>query len=938
MSSRLAIRTYYSLLWGTIEPQRLMERLKGEKIERVAITDRDNLYGLHTLREAGQRSAIEVLVAAELTCKEGSILAFVASVEGYSVLTRLLSAKKREQGFNLFRALEAENKGLILASLSPTLLRRLEGRVESLYAGVSPTNFSTVRLGLPLLALDDATLLTQEELKAHRVLRAIGENTSVGLLKEEPPVNVLLPYRLYRKALASWPEALKNTELVAKQCSNLPLFTSLVFPDYPNSSAELSKRVLAGAEEIFGELNDAILSRLEWELQIIVEKGFAPYFLTLSDIVGKASRTCGRGSGAASLVAYALGITNVDPLEHNLYFERFLNRERQDPPDLDVDFAWDERDAILQQTMAMFNSDHCGRVANHNRFRLRSALRETLRVYGLSKLPSDHLGDEIKAIATFLQGFPHHLSLHCGGVVITPEPISNYAVVETSLEGYPLLEWDKRGCEAAKLVKIDLLGNRSLAVVRDTLQNLKAEGILIDELTWRPIDDEATIAALARGDTMGVFYIESPAMRQLQKKSQKGDFEHIVIHSSIIRPAANKFIREYIRRLKGGHWQPLHPLLEEILGETYGIMCYQEDLSKVAIALAGFSEADADALRKVITKKRGAHLDAFRTRFFTGCLERKVEPATIGAIWEMMLSFEGYSFCKAHSASYAMLSFQSAYLRVHHPAQFMAAVLSNKGGYYHAQAYISECRRMGLKLIGPDVNQSRLRYYGQDNRLIIGLMAIANLSHKGSLALIEERRRGENFSCLAEFSQRVSLAKDDLMALVNAGVFDSLAPTLSRSGQLKRLLTGGAPFREQGELFTARPSPVIMPALKHTTTRDELKRELVALTFLREKHPLSLFPPVKAVKAASLEHYKNRYVSVVGWPITQKTVYTSAHEVMSFISFEDESALYEVVIFPAVYKDYSYLISRQVPLLIYGKVTVDEGVLSLEALRFTRIS
>ena len=941
MASRLAIRTYYSLLWGTITPERLMERLSQEGVKRVAITDRDNLYGLHHLREVGKEYSVEVLVGAELTSSFGSLFAFVTSKEGFSNLTRLLSAKKMEKAFDLFASIEGYGAGLIFASLSPEVLKRVAGRVEYIYGGVSPTNFGAVptarSLFLPLLALDDASLLSKEEVGAHRVLRAIGEGTTLGLL-EEIKGEVLLPLERYREALSGWEEALANSEKVAHRCSGLTLFDSLAFPDYPDSHAELYKRAYAGAERRYGELSDAILGRLEYELEVITTKGFAPYFLVLSDIVALASRTCGRGSGAASLVAYSLEITNVDPLLHNLYFERFLNRERQDPPDLDVDFAWDERDGVLEATIALFERDHCARVANHNRFRRRSALRETLRVYGLTSLPEGNLGEEIISIATFLEGFPHHLSLHCGGVVVTPKPIADYAPVEYSAEGYPLLGWEKEGCEAAGLVKIDLLGNRSLAVVRDALANLEAEGEIIDERRWFPCEDEATQAMLARGDSMGVFYLESPAMRQLQIKSGKGDFEHIVIHSSIIRPAANRFIKEYVRRLKGGDWKPLHPHLEELLGETYGIMCYQEDLSKVAIALAAFNEAEGDALRKVITKQRGKRLGQFQELFYQGCLKNGISEEVIESVWEMMLSFEGYSFCKAHSASYALLSFQCAYLRRHYPAQFMAAVLSNGGGYYHTLAYISESRRMGLKTVGPDINLSRYRYWGRGKEVVVGLMAIANLSFKGAQALIEERSRGGEFLTLTDFTQRLSLPRDDLVALVNGGAFDALAPTMGRSLQIRALLThsrGGHSLGGQGELFA--PPPLPSTGKCHPTTRQELEREFETLGFLREGHPLALYRKVTPLKGANLKHCVGQKVAVVGWPITQKRVYTIRREVMSFTSFEDETALFEVILFPNVYTRYAHLIARNLPLLIEGRVVCDEGAISIEAFKFISI-
>jgi DNA polymerase-3 subunit alpha/error-prone DNA polymerase len=677
----------------------------------------------------------------------------------------------------------------------------------------------------------------------------------------------------------------------------------------------------------------------------------------MDDIVKMSPRTCGRGSGAASVVSYSLGITNVDPIAHHLYSERFLNPARPDPPDIDVDFAWDERDDLIKTVIERFGSDHCARVANHNMFRPRSALRETAKAYGfgdgeISRIEkqlfhfddssgvSDPLWKEIFDIAGKIEGLPRGLSMHCGGLVITPGVIGTYVPVEKSLEGYPLLSWEKDGTEAAGFVKIDLLGNRSLAVIRDTLANLEDQGIIIDHYTWRPIEDRATVEALARGDSMGVFYVESPAMRLLQKKTGAGDFDHLIIHSSIIRPAANTFINEYIRRLKGGAWKPLHPRLEKILDETYGILCYQEDVSKTAVALAGFDEATADTLRKVIAKKAAQKLSAYEKQFFEGCRKNEISDGIIQKIWAMMLSFDGYSFCKPHSASYAMVSFQSAYLRVHHPAEFTAAVLSNQGGYYKPGAYISECRRMGLVVEGPDINKSQWRYYGICNSVIVGLMAVKGLSRAGTEAILRTREQGGDFASLSDVLRRVSFGKDDVIALCPAGVFDSISRELSRTMQARALLKISAGVqRGQEELFAAEAAPgygaaVLAPVRQKAAVVNELWEEYVSLGFLRRYHPLVLWKEklgsLRRVKAADIGRFVGQSVCLVGWPVTQKEVWTKDGLTMSFLTFEDETALYETVIFPEVYERYNRLLFDQQPLLVYGRTIEEWGAVSLE--------
>jgi DNA polymerase-3 subunit alpha/error-prone DNA polymerase len=974
---RLGLCSAYSLLYGPRRPGELIDAAKALGTEAVCIADRDNLYGLPVFLEKAKEAGLRPIIGVCLTIEpDGALYCFVQSRQGYSRLCEILTVRNRDRkNYNPLALLRENAAGLILASADSPILEALAGRVKRLYGAITPGSIKAVsmsrRLGLPLAFLDTSLFLEKNDYQTHRVLRAIGLNKTVGSLRPEDTIaegsSVMQDGAALNRLLGSWPEALTGTAEIAAACQYADLFSGFIFPNYGtgnvSAAEELYNRVIQGAAARYGELGDCEINRIEYELAIIAQKGFAPYFLVMDDIVRMSPRTCGRGSGAASIVSYSLGITNVDPIRRQLYFERFLNPARIDPPDVDVDFAWDERDSLIRAVIERFGPDHCARVANHNTFRSRSALRETAKAHGfgdgeISRIEKrlfhfgdaseigDPLWETILALAKKIEGLPRGLSMHCGGLVITPEKIDRYAPVETSVEGYPLLSWEKEGAEAAGFVKIDLLGNRSLAVIRDALANLAEQGINIDRNAWRPAEDAATVAALSRGDSMGVFYIESPAMRQLQKKTGAGDFDHIVIHSSIIRPAANKFINEYVRRLKGGAWEPLHPRLARILDETYGILCYQEDVSKAAVALAGFNEADADALRKVIAKKAGAaKLAVYERQFFEGCRNNKIDEKTTQAVWAMMLSFDGYSFCKPHSASYAMVSFQSAWLRVHHPAPFMAAVLSNQGGYYRPHAYIAECRRMGLKIDGPDINASRWRYYGAKNTVVAGLMAVKGLSRSGAEAIITEREQGGAYQTLPEFASRVKLGRNDIIALCPAGVFDRIAQGVKRTMQARELLqaNAGTARRGQHDLFAAEQPPLYRatadvsaaaaPA-KHKTAASALWEEYAALGFLRNQHPLALWKDaaalVKRIKAKQIANYLNQYVCLIGWPVTQKEVWTKDGLAMSFLTFEDETALYETVIFPKVYEQYNKLLFDQLPLLVRGWAKDDHGAVSLE--------
>ncbi|MGA6927494.1 MAG: DNA polymerase III subunit alpha, partial [Desulfosarcina sp.] len=544
-----------------------------------------------------------------------------------------------------------------------------------------------------------------------------------------------------------------------------------------------------------------------------------------------------------------------------------------------VDFAWDERDAVIEDVLERF-AGHAAMVASHVLFQPRMALRETAKVFGMpeaeigriarrlpwfwrhGELEAGLLADlrrrpetrhldflqpwpQIMALAQCIVGVPRHLSVHPGGVILVPDAIDAYVPLETAPKGVPLIQWDKDGAEDAGLVKIDLLGNRSLGVIRDALAGVQANGIQLDESRWEPEDDPATQAAVARGRTMGCFYIESPAMRLLHQKAGRGDFEHLVIHSSIIRPAANVYIQEYLRRLHGGGWNPIHPLLADVLDETVGIMVYQEDVSRAAMALAGFSDADADGLRKIIAKKeRRRQLVDFHERFMAGASARGVPADKAAEVWQMMLSFSGYSFCKPHSASYARVSFQAAFLKTHHPAEFMAGVITNQGGFYSTFAYVSEARRMGLTIDPPDVNASAIGWTGKQKRLRVGLMAVGGVSRPTMHKIVTGRPAG-GFAGVPDFLNTVQPDEDEARALIHCGALDSLDTMRSRTRllwTLARRQTKRCQSRGQADLFASHPTGMIAAAPPCFPPEDgatRLRREFATLGFLCDRHPMT---------------------------------------------------------------------------------------------------
>ncbi len=982
----LTVHSHYSLLSGAAGVAALCHAARQMGYRRLALTDSDNLYGLWPFLAACRQEGLSPIVGAELTegaSQQRRAVCLVENDAGYRSLCRLITRRHRQEGFDLAMALVEENEGLVALTSDPGLLESWYAAGVTVAAAMPrhpltsahPLRRAALRLGVPLVATPDAFFISPAQWPLHRLLRAIRLRRPLSRLSpgDASPPDAFLPAPpSFAQRFAVCPAALAATHALAERLTfSAPRFGT-VMPPPPeaagsDTSGALRRAAYAGARRRYGaELSEAVVERLERELNIIGPMGFAAYFLVVRDIVRLSPRTCGRGSGAASLVAYCLEITNVCPLKHDLYFERFLNLGRRDPPDIDVDFAWDERDAVIH-TVLEGQREHAAMVASHIPFQPRSALRETARVFGLSeaeigrvtsRLPwfwraegpeaAGMLAElrrrpetadldfpppwpEILHLAQQLIGTPRHLAVHPGGVVITPAPIGDYVPVETAAKGVPVIQWEKDGAEAAGLVKIDLLGNRSLGVIRDALAQVRANGIALDETTWEPEEDDATREAISLGRTMGCFYIESPAMRLLLQKAAVGDFEHLVIHSSIIRPAANDYIREYLRRLHGGEWEPLHPLLQDVLAETFGIMVYQEDVSRAAIALAGYSHAEADELRKILSKKdRARRLEDHSARFAAGAEARGVPPATAAAVWRMILSFDGYSFCKPHSASYARVSFQAAYLKIHHGAEFMAAVIGNGGGFYGAAAYVSEARRMGLTLLGPDVNSSARSWSGRGQELRVGLTAVRGLSAACADRIVSGRER-EPFRDLWDFCVRALPDEGEARALVLCGALDSLAPGHNRA----ELLWAMTDWRrhQEGRSATLFDTAPPLPPLPPGGERQRLQRELAVLGFLCDRHPITLWVGATelagTVPAALLPQRVGQRVQVAGWLVSGKIVHTRKGEPMEFLTFEDQSGIYETTFFPAAYRRFCHLLDGERPYLLAGRVEADWDAITL---------
>ncbi|MBN2000701.1 DNA polymerase III subunit alpha [candidate division KSB1 bacterium] len=972
----------------------------------VSLTDTNGVYGLVWYIELATRYGLKPIIGAYLTAGQNFCVILAKNLSGYRFLCRIITKIHTDETFDFAQYLFKFRHDVIVLSSDLDLLHQFIRQSDrtDFYAELVPhSNREAVLLfarkhNIPVVASNAVYFLRPDEFRIHRLLRAIDLNTSFDRIAQEELVSSHSWFKSddeMQNSFPDCPEAIENSIKIARQCVfklnfNEFIFASVKGPNGESAQQILEQKVREGLYKRYGKVPQAAYKRMAYELEIINEKNFAPYFLVVADVVAQAPRTCGRGSAAASLVSYCLGITHVDPVKYNLFFERFLNKNRQDPPDIDVDFPWDERDDVLGYIFEKYGRENAAMISNHNSFKGRSAVREIAKVYGIpdSEISAitkkmsgywqpDNLWNltkthpiyknvelldpwpEIFSLAEKIRGFPRHLSVHCGGVVIAPGGLDQYVphqpakkvlkpagVISNGSSGLPfgkkkqlpihVVQWEKDQAEDMGLIKMDILGNRSLAVIRDALLAIKVNyGVEIDYAQWNPLYDADTQKLLARGQTIGVFYVESPAMRQLQKKTGKGDFEHLVIHSSIIRPAANRYINEYIRRLKGGSYRQLHPLMEDILRETFGIMVYQEDVSKVVIALAGFDPAEADDLRKVISKKHKQHqvLD-YRQKFFKGAQARGVSFDGCEKIWDMIMSFSGYSFCKPHSASFALVSFKSAWLRAHYPAEFMAAVISNRGGYYSTFAYISEARRMGLTVLPPDINESEIHFTGKDRKIRVGFSQLMGISQKSVDHLISVRKKQGVFRTFDHFLSAVTIDPSDVVIFIKSGCFDALEKQRTRPELLWRLKLkySKKTAQDTASLFD-ESCPVKVPRAQQYNRTTMLKHEVETLGFIFSQHPLSLYMEKlnfrDFIKAKDLSVYKGKHVKMAGWLITGKTVSTKNDELMEFISFEDTTAIYEATFFPKAYRKFVHMLSHSRPYRLEGTVDSHFGACSL---------
>lgn len=1034
----LSVATPWSFHHGASGVEDLAAAAAARGIGALGLADRGGLWGAVYFQQACAAAGVRPLLGLRLAVEGVEAQLLARDAAGWTALCRLTTRQHLEEipraapgvgrSARLLGWLREERArapgGFAVLARDAELLRGLRDSgcgAADLFVAARPGADAAADtalaedLGLPAAAAPPVAFLDRGDHARHRLLAAIGANENLSRLDEarDPEAEFgLAPKHAWLRdevsLAAAYAGAPRALAVAAELAESIGFTIPLGQKRMPRTN--LSERAFGALErQCHAGRAWRRLDGPEWEaagyaallareLDLIRRQDLADYFLIVAEIVAWARaqgiQNCGRGSAANSLVSYLLGCTHVDPLRHGLWFDRFLNEGRADFPDVDLDFAWDERDRVLDFVYRRHGRDRAAMIGTHVTFGVKGAVREIAKAMGVpaaeigpitralpwaydgsldlerirahpraARLPLDaEPWKTILSAAFAIRGFPRHLGVHAGGMVIAPGALTEHlplqlARKETEDGRVVITQWDMHPVEDAGLLKMDLLGNRGLAVIRDATAAVEQHhGLHADFGRVDAEQDLRTRELLARGDTMGCFYVESPAMRGLLTRLRCRDFSVLVAASSIIRPgiSSSGMMQAYVERHQqvargGGHddsWY-LDPRLRGMLGETYGVMAYQEDVLRVAQILAGMSAAEANALRKAMTHKRSQEsIAAFGACFVDGAAANGVAREVAAELWRQVESFSGYSFCKAHSASYAQVSYRSAWLRAHFPAEFMAAVLSNHGGYYATFAYLAEARRMGLRILLPCVVRGEAGFSGRGRTLRVGLAEIQGLGGATRARLLAARAEGGAFRSMEDFCARARPQPHELDALARAGALDALPDRLTRPERLRWSalaapeLAGRAAARG-ASLFAEEPVRRPPPAPEFPPQR-QLELEEQALGYLVSAHPLTLWKErieaAGATPASELPRLVGRRVRLAGWQVVQKPIRTSDGQPMMFLSFEDTTAIYETVMFPAAYKRLAPWTLTQGPYLLDGVVMDEQGAISVrvDGLRLLR--
>ncbi len=1029
----LNCKTYYSFKYGTFSTEALVEEGVNQGVAALALTNINNTADAWPFVKHCRKVGIKPVLGAEI--RNGDTLLYIllaANNSGFEWINTFISAHlKTNKPFPAPDAITAFFNNCVDGFvIYPPEAKPVHTLLRHEFIGIQPTEVNKLYNTSPqfrdkYIIRQPVTFQTAHHHYVHRLLRAMDHNVVESKL---PPLAVcgsheyFMPQQEILQAFQAYPHLITNTLRLIDACNIELDFHTHKNKQYFTISKEddsilLRKLAVDGLQQRYGR-NAAAAERLHKELKVIDELGFTAYFLITWDIIRYAKSRgfyhVGRGSGANSLVAYCLKITDVDPLELNLYFERFLNPERTSPPDFDIDFSWLERDEIMDYIVKRYGEKYVALMGAYVTFQQRAVVRELGKVFGLpaseidgvSRLPfvsvftfdawkklcarpaamddyhkgiawyqfNNHPVNYMAIIARlclkyrlsaeeaaalqqsplsrgivdeviwkilfyspFIHNFPSHISLHVGGMLISEKPIHAYTATFFPPKGIGTTQIDMHIAEDIGLDKLDVLSQRGLGHIKETIrlvQENQGVRIHIDEVEKFKKDPRVK-AQLQQGNTVGCFYIESPAMRQLISKLRCDNYPVLVVASSIIRPgvASSGMMREYISRyLAPDTTQYLHPAMEEILSETFGVMVFQEDVMKVGHFFGGLNMAAADSLRRAMSgKSRGAdHFALLRDQFFSNCAEKGYTQELTAEVWRQMESFAGYSFCKAHSASYAVESFQDLYLKTYYPIEFMVGVLNNFGGFYSTELYFIELRKAGGIPHLPCVNTSQ--YYASINGkdVYTGFVHLNGFEKSTAQIIIKERERNGAYLHLQDLVERTAIHPEQLNILISIGA-------LRFTGKTKKQLLWEANFLQKrhttpvvaNTLFKEKPVAFKLPDL-HDHPVDDMYDEMEIIGFpFRNPFELMQEQTFSRLPASELPQHLGKQVSMLLYFIDYKVVSTVNNSVMSFGSFLDEQMDWvDTIHFPPSFQQYP--LKGKGFYHIRGKVVEDFGFHSVE--------
>jgi DNA-directed DNA polymerase III PolC len=889
-------------------------------------------------------------------------------------------------------------------------------------------------LGVPLVATNNVHFLRPQEHLHHRVVNAIRTG---GLLTTVAPPEITTgeawfkPAAEMQKCFPDHPEWPQATLRIAERCNLEIELGKLIIPEFTVPEGEtpdsyLQKLSLEGALKRYHSLTQEVRSRLTHELEVIRKWSLAPYFLLVLDIVEEARRrgipAVARGSAASSIVTYCLGISCVCPLRWGLYFERFLNEQRGDCPDIDIDICGARRDELLDYVYEHWGAEHVAMIGSFITMHARLAVREVAKAFGVPPgevdrftkrlphrpvreilsairgLPECHdlpVNDEpwktILQVALRLDDAPRHLGIHPCGTVISARPLNRLTPLERATKGIVVTQYDMNAVEALGLIKMDLLGQRGFTTMSLALDNVekaktgsndntkiapdgttpcpKPREIDFDAI---PENDPATCNVIADGRTMGVFQIESPAMRGLLRTMKARTLEEVAQALALIRPGAAEYGSKelFLKRLrKQEEIKYAHPALKEILGDSQGVCIFQEQVMQISQALGSMSLAEADLVRRAPAKFSGrSDRDRLRGKFLKAAGMMGLTSQQREETWMMVEKFAGFGFCKAHAATYADISYRMAYLKTHHPAEFLAAMCSAGAGFYHVSAYVEEAKRWGIAVRLPSVNHSRMEYTaetGVDGKraLRVGLMQVKGLRVETIIAILRAREEGGVFQSLEDFLCRVPVERDEIESLIKCGALDEMSDEVCKMTRPEllwrwnllqatvkgtqpsgpRLRSGpGAVLPEKAEtLFAeANAQDAISVALAEMQTPEytleqKLRYEREILEICVSGHPLDFLPRNGEAWSDEVPGLRGKRVTLCGWVVTYRHVGTRNYRNMMFVTLEDQRGVYEVVLFPDAYDRYGGLVFETRLMRVTGRVEQDGQIKGekLEALK-----